>query len=281
MTTGTSTGSTMDRFRLDGRVVAITGAAGLLGRRFAGALADAGASLVLLDLEAPETTRLEIAGRLAPTAGALALACDVRDDASVTAARDAAEATLGPLSGLVNAAAINSVPSTEGAGTDGPFATTSSAAIAAALDVNLEGVVRCCRILGAPMAERGRGAIVNIASHYGIVGPDQRMYASLREAGQDFHKPVAYTVAKAGVIGLTRYLAGYWGADGVRVNTLSPGGAFDDQDPGFVAAYASRTPMGRMAHADEYDAAVVFLLSDAASYMTGANLVIDGGFTAW
>lgn len=272
---------TMDRFRLDGDVVAVTGANGLLGRRFCGAIADAGASLALLDVVTPEEVRREVSARLAPSAEAVAISCDVRDDASVEEALSLAEEALGPLTGLVNAAAVNSVPSEAGASVDGPFAITSSESIAAALDVNLEGVVRCCRILGAPMAERGRGSIVNIASHYGIVGPDQRMYASLRDAGKQFYKPVAYTVAKSGVIGLTRYLAAYWGEHGVRVNTLSPGGAFDDQDPGFVAAYSSRTPMGRMANVDEYDAAVVFLLSDAASYMTGSNLVIDGGFTAW
>jgi NAD(P)-dependent dehydrogenase (short-subunit alcohol dehydrogenase family) len=131
------------------------------------------------------------------------------------------------------------------------------------------------------MAARGHGAIVNVASHYGVVAPDQRLYAHLREDGTPFFKPAAYTASKAGVIGLTRYLVAYWGAQGVRVNTLSPGGVLAGQDPRFVAAYTSRVPMGRMARPDEYDGAVVFLLSDAASYMTGANLLMDGGFTAW
>jgi NAD(P)-dependent dehydrogenase (short-subunit alcohol dehydrogenase family) len=271
-----------DRFSLAGKVVAVTGTSGMLGGSFARALVDAGASVALLDVVAVQAEQVDaLAARCADGAGVLALACDVRDDASVEAALAAIETELGPVDGLVNAAAIDAVPGAAGAALNGPFETSSSADFAAVLDVNLEGVVRCCRVFGAAMAARGGGAIVNIASTYGIVGPDQRLYEPLREQGVEFYKPAVYTTAKAGIIGLTRYLATYGGEKGVRVNTLSPGGVEAGQDERFIAAYASRTPLGRMAQPDEYDGAVVFLLSDAASYMTGTNLVIDGGFTAW
>ena len=271
-----------DMFSLTGRTVAVTGAAGMLGGSFARALVDAGASVALLDVSPPDDGRMaELEARCRAGARVQALTCDVRDDTSVEAALAATEAALGPVSGLVNAAAIDAVPGEAGARANGPFETGSSDDFSGVLDVNLTGVVRCCRVFGAAMAARGGGSIVNVASTYGLVGPDQRLYAPLRESGVDFFKPAVYTTSKAGIIGLTRYLAAYWGAQGVRVNTLSPGGVEAGQDPRFVANYAARTPMGRMARADEYDGAVVFLLSDASSYMTGANLVIDGGFTAW
>lgn len=281
-------GHDADRFSLAGRVVAVTGASGMLGASFARAVVDAGASVVLLDVAPPRdgqveelTQRAAGADRVGSAVGrVLHVTCDVSDDASVAAAHAAAASQLGAVDGLINCAAIDAPPRADDQ-VNGPFETTSVDTFNATLDVNLAGVVRCCQVFGGAMAERGHGAIVNIASHYGVVAPDQRLYESLRAEGTPFFKPAAYTASKAGVIGLTKYLAAYWGAQGVRVNTLSPGGVLAGQDPRFVAAYTSRVPMGRMARADEYDGAVVFLLSDAASYMTGANLIMDGGFTAW
>jgi NAD(P)-dependent dehydrogenase (short-subunit alcohol dehydrogenase family) len=273
---------TTDRFSLVGRTVAVTGAAGALGGSFAAALIDAGASVAMLDVAVVDAGRVAaLRARAAEGARVIGLTFDVRDDRSVIEAHAAVEAELGAVDGLVNAAAIHAPPGADAASLTGPFESGSSEASLAVLDVNLEGVVRCCRAFGAAMAERGRGSIVNVASHYGIVAPDQRMYASLREQGVDFFKPAVYTTSKAGVIGLTRYLAAYWGARGVRVNALSPGGVLDGQDPGFIAEYTARTPMGRMASVDEYDGAVVFLVSDASSYISGANLVMDGGFSVW
>ncbi len=258
---------------LDGRVVVVTGAAGLLGSRFAAAVARAGADVALLDLAAPGEEAVAAVERAGEGVRVL-----VTDDEAVRSAALLVEERLGPVEGLVNAAAIDAPP---GTASNGPFETTPSDRFARVLDVNVQGVVRCCQAFGGAMARRGGGAIVNVASTYGVVGPDQRRDDALRRDRAAFFKPAAYSTSKAGVLGLTRYLAAYWGAAAVRVNALVPGGVESGQHPEFIAAYAARTPLGRMARPDEYDGAVVFLLSDASTYMTGASLVIDGGFTAW
>jgi NAD(P)-dependent dehydrogenase (short-subunit alcohol dehydrogenase family) len=149
------------------------------------------------------------------------------------------------------------------------------------LEVNITGMFLCCQAVAPAMLARGRGTIVNVSSTYGLVGPDQRLYDSGDPDLPRAVKPVDYSVTKSAVIGLTRYLAAYWGERGIRVNTLTPGGVRNDQDEGFIHRYGARVPMGRMARRDEYCGAVVFLLSDASSYMTGGNLVVDGGWTAW
>jgi NAD(P)-dependent dehydrogenase (short-subunit alcohol dehydrogenase family) len=150
------------------------------------------------------------------------------------------------------------------------------------LRVGLTGAFLCSRVFGAEMAKRGKGVILNIASDLAVIAPDQRQY---RQSGvaedQQPVKPVTYSVVKTGLIGLTRYLATYWAASGVRVNAISPGGVFNHQPDAFLQQLYQRIPLGRMANADEYQGAILFLCSDASSYMTGSNLVVDGGRTCW
>jgi NAD(P)-dependent dehydrogenase (short-subunit alcohol dehydrogenase family) len=266
-----------ERFSLAGRVVAITGGAGLLGTEHAHAVAEAGGTAVLLDVDGPaaERTAAGVGG------SAFGLAADVTDEASLEAARDAILARSGRLDGLVNNAARN--PKVEG---DGLAAATRLERMPLAewqrdLDVGLTGAFLAARVLGAQIAEHG-GTIVNIASDLALISPDQRLYrVDGVEDDEQPVKPITYSVVKAGLVGMTRWLATYWAGQGVRVNAISPGGVEAGQPAEFQERLAERIPLGRMARRDEYRAAIVFLLSDASSYMTGQNLVMDGGRTVW
>ena len=145
-----------------------------------------------------------------------------------------------------------------------------------AIDVNLTGVFLCCQKIGKVMVKQRKGVIINISSTYGLVAPDQRIYG---KSGQN--SAAFYATTKSGILNLTRYLASYWQRKGIRVNTLSPGGVEKNQDPDFIKKYSERTPLGRMAKKDEYIGPIIFLASEASSYMTGSNLIVDGGWTAW
>jgi len=179
---------------------------------------------------------------------------------------------------LVNNAAIDDKYASDGGGA--PFEEYPLENFRRILDVNVAGVFSCCQRIGRVMAERGAGSIINVASTYGVVAPNQDLYQK-PDGSQSFFKSAAYPTSKGAVLSLTRFLAAYWGERGVRVNALSPGGVDNAQDAHFRARYAERTPLGRMARTTDYAGAVVFLASDASSYMTGANLIVDGGFTVW
>ncbi len=258
-------------FDLTGRVIALTGGNGQLGRAFVDRLIAAGARVAVIDL----------AGDNLPDDGRVKLfKADVTN-------RDALEEVLANVTaewdrphGLINAAALDSPPNAP-AGENGPFETYPEESFDRVMTVNVKGVFLCCQVFGAAMAEAKRGSIVNIASIYGMVSPDQGLYAYRRERGEEFYKPVAYSVSKSALYNLTRYLATYWGAAGVRVNTLTLAGVAAGQDPEFLKRYHAKVPLGRMARAEECANTAQFLLSDAASYVTGSNLVVDGGFTAW
>ena len=255
-------------FDLAGRVVIVTGGAGQLGRSFVAALSAAGARIAVIDREAvPEADKV------------LSIVCDITDRAALEGALARIESRWGAPYGLVNAAAIDSPPDAPPE-ENGPFETYPEASFDRIMSVNVKGTLLCCQVFGGAMAKQGRGSIVNIASIYGMVSPDQSLYQYRRDRGEVFFKPVAYATSKSALYNLTRYLAGYWGAKGVRVNTLTLGGVYNNQDPAFLERYQAKVPLGRMADAQEYNGVVQFLLSDAASYVTGSNVVVDGGFTA-
>lgn len=267
-------------FSLEGRVAVVTGALGLLGRRHCEALAAAGASVVVTDLDPAGC--VERADELAAAHGwpALGHGADVTVKASVVALRDAVLARFGGVDVLVNDAALNEKLEAPAAAAQLGFEDYPLEEWERSLRVNLTGTFLCCQALGAEMARAGRGSIVNVSSTYGLVAPDQSLY--LRPDGtRAAWKSAAYPVTKGGVLALTRFLASYWGRSGVRVNALCPGGVENGQEPHFVARYSERTPLGRMARTCDYDGAILYLASDASAYVTGASLVVDGGFTAW
>jgi len=274
--------SVRDAFDLDARVAVITGGAGLLGRRHAEAVAELGGAVVLLDIDGAgaQDRAAEIGSEFGvPAAG---LACDITDSLQVTAACEQVLERFKSVDILINNAANNPAVEGEGAATWGRLETLSLETWRADIDVGLTGAFLCARTFGTVMASRGRGVILNVASDLALIGPDQRIYRDPdRPKETQPAKPVTYSVVKSGLLGLTRYLATYWADDGVRANSMSPGGIEAGQDERFVQRLSSLIPLGRMARADEYKAAIAFLVSDASSYMTGANLVIDGGRTAW
>jgi NAD(P)-dependent dehydrogenase (short-subunit alcohol dehydrogenase family) len=267
-----------DLFDLSGRVVVVTGGRGRLGSSFAKALVASGARVAVLDVAEDPARATALFGDLGEDRLRV-IAADVTSKVSLQAALSQIEAAWGAPYGLVNNAAIDAPPDAP-ASENGPFEDYPEASLDRMLEVNVKGVVYCCQVFGAAMAKAGRGAIVNISSIYGLLSPDQSLYQYRRDRGEDFYKPVGYSVTKSALMNLTRYLAVYWGKAGVRVNTLTFAGVFADQDPEFLEPYTKKVPLGRMADPEDYDGPVVFLMSDAARYMTGANVVVDGGFTA-
>jgi len=269
-------------FDLTGRVAVITGGGGLLGPRHAAAIARQGGIPVLVDLrtEAAEACAREIAGRHGLPA--CALRADITDPEAVQGLLAEVLSRFGRIDILVNNAANN--PKVEAPG-EQAWSQVDNFPLSqwnADIAVGLTGSFLCCQAMGSEMARRGKGTIVNVSSYLGIVAPEPRLYRrdGLPESEQPV-KPISYTVVKSAIFGLTRYLAAYWGERGVRVNSLTPGGVFNGQDEEFVKKLSQRIPMGRMAEPDELEGAIAFLCSDASSYVTGANLVVDGGRVCW
>lgn len=273
--------TTFDAFRLDGRVAIVTGALGLLGKNHVRALLSAGARVVLGDLDggALEAFAREV-GATAPDR-VFPAPFDITKKDSLVAARDRILDRFGRLDVLVNNAAINDkFESPEATAELSKFENYPVELFQRSIDVNVTGMFLASQVFGTVMAKAGRGSIVNVASTYGMVGPDQSIYVK-PDGTRPFYKSPAYPATKGAVVNFTRFLAAYWGGAGVRVNTLSPGGIENGQDDWFIENYAKKTPLGRMGQPHEMGGAIVFLASDASSYMTGANLVVDGGWTTW
>jgi NAD(P)-dependent dehydrogenase (short-subunit alcohol dehydrogenase family) len=272
-----------ERFSLDKRVVVITGGAGLLGSKHAEAVAEAGGIPILLDInQAPLDAAVAKLGKVYGV-NALGLVCNITDKKQVVACLDKVLEAYGRVDALVNNAAND--PKV-GAGADAKkltrFENLTEDFWHADIAVGLTGAFLCSQVFGHHMATHGGGVIVNVASDLGVIAPDQRIYRQpdLPPESQPV-KPVTYSVVKTGLVGLTKYLATYWAEQGVRVNAVSPGGVFNGQSEAFMERLTRLIPMGRMAKQDEYKATLLYLLSDASSYMTGFNLVIDGGRTCW
>ncbi len=273
-----------DLFDLSNRVAIITGGAGFLGIRHAEAIAEMGGTPVLLDIEERrvQSAAEAIANRY--RVPAVGIGADITRFDSVAKALAVVLDRFDAVQILINNAANN--PKMEGPeATRGHWSRLENFSIATwqqDIAVGLTGAFLCSQVIGSEFARRGRGVILNIASDLGVIAPDQRIYReyNLPEEEQPV-KPVSYSVVKHGLIGLTRYLATYWADRGVRVNSLSPGGVSNGQDEAFVQRLTTLIPLKRMAQPDEYKAAIVFLVSDASSYMTGGNLIIDGGRTVW
>lgn len=270
------------KFDLAGRVAVVTGGVGLLGAEFCRTLAEAGAAVVVVDLNG--SAAQAVCDSLTKSGyQALAVPTDITQPDSVNNAVRRAVSTFGRLDILVNSAALDpkfdpdavNKGITPGAFEDYPLDLWNSA-----LNVNLTGMFLMTQACVKPMIEQGnKGSIINICSTYGLNGPDQRIY--IKEGKRVAFKPVYYTVTKAGVMGFTKYLAAYYAGTDIRVNALTPGGVFNNHEDYFVQNYSAKTIIGRMANKDEMNGALLFLASDASSYMTGNNVVVDGGWTAW
>ena len=267
----------LERFCLNDKVVVVTGGTGILGSLYCKRLAEAGAKVVIADLDKLKCQQLADEINDSPGCFAVAIAVDLTNEQSVIDWSQCIIDTFGVVDVLFNNAA------------------TKSPHFFASLDkfplkdwnhvmaVNVTGMFLASRELGSLMAKQGNGSIINVSSVYGVVGPDQRIYEGswYEEMGGAINTPLIYSATKGAVIAMTRYMATYWGPKGVRANTLTPGGVSSGQNSLFNEKYSARVPLGRMAEAEEMVGAVLFLASDASSYVNGQNIIVDGGWTAW
>ena len=274
--------SLLEKFSLKEKVFIITGGLGLLGRQHAEAIAEFDGNPVVLDLEGKKGFEFSEQLNRTHNVNSQFIKCDITNEDSIIATKDQILDKYNKIDGLINNATIN--PKVEDSKRKN-FSRLENFKLKQwenEIKVGLTGVMLCSKIFGQEMVKNSTGVIINIASDLAVISPDQRIYKmdNVDEINQPV-KPITYSVIKHGIIGLTKYLSTYWSNKNIRVNALSPGGVFNDQDEVFVKKLINLIPMNRMANIDEYKAAIIFLCSDASSYMTGQNLIIDGGRSVW
>jgi len=261
-------------FDLTGKIAIVTGASGQLGGEYTKILLFAGAKVAAFDirLDNPKSILNSL-----PQQNLLQIEVDITNKNSIEHGLQMVRESLGNPSILINNAAIDAPPNASDIDT-GSFESYPESSWDTMMNVNLKGMFLCCQVIGGDMAQRKGGSIINVSSIYGILSPDQRIYEYKEKP---FFKPVTYSVTKSGVLNLTRYLATYWAKKNIRVNTITLAGVFNNQDETFLENYTAKVPLGRMARADEFNGTILLLASEASSYITGSNIVIDGGFSAW
>lgn len=265
----------------ESKIVVITGGLGQLGQNFSSAFLKKGATVISLDLTT-DLARVKEENKSFITSGKLHLfMVDITNKSEVKEIATKIVDSIGVPNVLVNNAALDSPPNAP-ASENGPFEDYPLESIQKSFDVNVLGTVLCCQVFGKQMIEsNSSGSIINISSIYGMLSPVQDIYAYKRKGGSNWYKPVAYSITKSAILNLTRYLATYWAKQNIRVNTISPSGIFNNQDKEFLEEYTKRIPIGRMAKPEEIAETVLFLAGDGSSYITGSNIVVDGGWTAW
>jgi len=274
--TETDMSTTPDQFSIEGKIIAIIGATGILGTQYVKYLTERGATVVIGDVKLERCEDL-LAEVMAAGGKGLALQVDNTDEGSLIKFFQDIQRECGKLDVLINNAQVKPE------GFYAPFESYTKDTLMEVVDGNLVGVTIACREACKVFREQGGGVIINVSSVYGITAADQRLYDGVENIyfpDEKFSSPVSYAISKAGVVQLTRYLAAYYREQNIRVNCLTPGGVYDDHDPTFNQQYSYRTTVGRMADREEYNGAILFLCTDASTYMNGANLVIDGGWTA-
>jgi len=269
-------------FDIKDKIIVVTGGMGQLGRQFTKVLLDRGAKVVVLDSLVGKVLLDKQLIKQYTKDKLMFIQADVTSRKSLEHALVKIQNKWGMSPyGLINNAALDSPPSAP-VDESGPFEIFPEKSWDRIMDVNVKGVFLSCQVFGEAMAASKSGSIINIGSTYGVVSPDHRIYEYKTENnGKPFYKPVAYSASKSALVNLTKYIAVYWAKSGVRVNLMSLGGVFNNQDDKFLKGYCAKVPMGRMAKEDEYNGTVVYLMSSASSYITGTTIMLDGGWTAW
>ena len=265
-------------FSLTGKVAVVTGGAGLLGQVFCQALVTAGANVAIIDLDKQAADKTATTIEKAETQKVIAVECDITSPESVSVMVKTVVTQLGGIDILLNNAA------SKGSNLDqffAPFENYSLQAWREVMAVNIDGLFLVAQSVGSQMKKQGGGSIIQVSSIYGVVAPDQRIYQGSEYNGRAINTPAVYSVSKAAVLGLTSYLSTYWADSKIRVNTLTPGGIASGQNSEFNQKYSNRVPLGRMGEASELTGALIYLASDASSYVTGQNIIVDGGLSVW